>query len=435
MRHSPRARPASAALVTAPACLLLLTPDPAAASCSEEPGVGGVTVCGVNGGTTSQVFSPGSVIILRQDVPGVPGAGLIEENDEASDAARAAALVKSGRAAGQTVVTLGSDARRVRLALFFEPFLYDKDQSATDRETAYDGEGWGAAAGLSLQGEAWSASLALDYGREQVDYAAGAFGEFTALSDDSLTFALPLPGAEAERDDYGASLGAAYAVSPRITAFAGGRFGLIDLETQRGVISLVSVDDPSSPDPQDNVAETFHGAGDTDGWSASLGAGAQYAAPLQLGLGLFGAASAQLVWLYESFDGYTERQSDGMPTYTFEDDDRRSVLSEVGVTLSRPFPFAGGAFAPFASAAWLHEYADDSRTVGVRSEILLNDFDEPSDFTIRTNRPDRNFFRLGAGVGAATADGRAQAALVYETLVGHDYLDIQSLRLRLGLQF
>jgi uncharacterized protein YhjY with autotransporter beta-barrel domain len=425
--------PAFGPRAAALAALCLLAPAPAAAQqCDETDQAGGVTICGTNGGTTSQVFSPGSVIILRHEVPGA-GEQELEEDGDPFDAAAAAARASPGRATAQTVVAFGREGRPAALTLFFEPFLFETEQSATQREAASDGEGWGAAAGLSLQRGGWSASLAFDYRREEVDYAAGAFGEFESLSPPDITFSLPVPGAQAERRDYGLALGAAQALTPRITAFAGARLGLIGLETRRDVISLGSVADPVSPDPEDNIKETFRGTGDTDGWSASLGAGAEYAAPL--GHGLFGSASAQLVWLHERFDGYVERQSDGTPTYVFGDDERDSVLSEFGVTVSRPFPLGGVAVAPFAGAAWLHEFADDSRTVDVRSEIVLEAGDQPDDFVIRTNDPDRNFFRLGAGVGAASADGRAQAALVYETLVGHDHLDIHSLRLRLGLQF
>ena len=97
----------------------------------------------------------------------------------------------------------------------------------------------------------------------------------------------------------------------------------------------------------------------------SLSGGAAYAAPLEAGF--FGGASGSLAWTRESVDGFTERIDDGERTYVFDDDDRTSVLSRIGVEVARPIDWGRVAAVPTLRAAWFHEFADDSRSIGVQA--------------------------------------------------------------------
>jgi hypothetical protein len=187
----------------------------ARAQCVESGG--GQLICGFNGGATSQVFSPGSVIIMQRHAILLPEELLEEPETDQDSAFQAPTMSKTVRTGDYGMLD------GLRFTTFVEGIAYLQDQSPTAREPASDSDLFGGLVGAKIDRPGWSASIALDYAHEdrQMDsgLVAGPEGP------------LPIPGADLKRQDFGVSLAGRADVSDRLFTFAAARVGRIDVET------------------------------------------------------------------------------------------------------------------------------------------------------------------------------------------------------------
>ena len=147
----------------------------------------------------------------------------------------------------------------------------------------------------------------------------------------------------------------------------------------------------------------------------------------------FGATSlsgfGRLSYIDAELDGFTE-QGAGPFSLILQGQQIESLLLEAGFEVvwasSRPW----GVLQPMVRASLLHEFEDDSRTIiaGFAADPGNNLFQLPTD------RPDRDFYRLGAGVTATLARGRG-LYLLYETDLAREDLDLYRLSAGLRLEF
>ncbi|WEJ17614.1 autotransporter outer membrane beta-barrel domain-containing protein (plasmid) [Sinorhizobium sp. K101] len=122
---------------------------------------------------------------------------------------------------------------------------------------------------------------------------------------------------------------------------------------------------------------------------------------------------------WKKVGSYSETEEPGTLNYpitgaslNYEDQDISSVQTRIGVAVSRPFTFNTMTVVPFAQFDYIHEFANDQRTI--RATFVEDGRPDPFRFTFKTNPPDRDFFELRTGViaevfngGVAYIDGRA----------------------------
>lgn len=112
--------------------------------------------------------------------------------------------------------------------------------------------------------------------------------------------------------------------------------------------------------------------------------------------------------------------------------DRTSVQSSLGLTGTVAISTAFGVLVPQASAAWVHEYADDQRNIEAR--FVEDQRPNPSRFSFNRERPARNWADLGVGVSAVLPNGW-QPFVNFNTIQGNENFTTYggALGLRVGL--
>lgn len=90
-------------------------------------------------------------------------------------------------------------------------------------------------------------------------------------------------------------------------------------------------------------------------------------------------------------------------------------MLSLGGDLSYPISTGFGVIIPQVGASWEHEFEDDARNIDAL--IIADDSGNSSTIRVRTEDPDRDYARLGAGVSTQLRDGIA-AFVDYETLLG-----------------
>ena len=147
--------------------------------------------------------------------------------------------------------------------------------------------------------------------------------------------------------------------------------------------------------------------------------------------GLTVGPRAAIRYRHASIDGYTEQGNSGLEM-RFLQVSLTSVQSSIGVQASFASSTKWAVLIPQLNADWTHEYADGQREIQV--QFAQDNRANPTLFTIQTDRPDRDFFRLGAGIVAVLPYGW-QAFANFETIVGHAYFDnyTGTVGFRLGL--
>jgi len=140
---------------------------------------------------------------------------------------------------------------------------------------------------------------------------------------------------------------------------------------------------------------------------------------------------AAIRYRHANIDGYTEQGNSGLEL-RFLPDSLTSLQSSVGAQASFAFSTQWAVLIPQLNADWTHEYADSQRQI--RLQFAQDNRADPTVFSIQTDRPDRDFFRLGAGIVAVLPHG-FQAFANFETILGHAYFDnyTGTLGFRLGL--
>ena len=154
------------------------------------------------------------------------------------------------------------------------------------------------------------------------------------------------------------------------------------------------------------TGSTAHGSPDGTQFALSLNAGTDFA---------FGALTAgpyaRLDYARVDIDSFRER---GDPSFAMQvrHQDAESLTTALGVQASYAISTSWAVLLPMVRGEWQHEFENGTRTV---SGILLSD--PGTTFSLTTRDPDRDYFRLGAGVSATFRRGAA-AFLFYDAVVG-----------------
>ena len=236
---------------------------------------------------------------------------------------------------------------------------------------------------------------------------------------------LALTTSEADMDNGGALDSDGQSVTAYVTSYndngwyfegtAG--FGQNDYEQTRRIIYTLG-----------STAVNQTALGDTEGDQAfaSIGAGKDYVKDA-----LVISISGNLDYLNADIDGFSETISDTRAGFGLgmEVDDQSidSLRTTLGVQISKSISTNRGVIAPYARAEWVHQFEDDPRSTSAR---FLSDpfsagfnntsnFDGTSIFTLVTDEPDEDYFRLSGGLSSVSANG-LQLFAALDTLVGLD---------------
>ena len=126
-------------------------------------------------------------------------------------------------------------------------------------------------------------------------------------------------------------------------------------------------------------------------------------------------------------DGYRETGVPGFPL-KYADQDILSLVSSLGGQASYAISTGIGVIVPHLRLTWEHEYENDARNIDAR--LYLNTNTGPTDTLVsRTDSPDRDWARLGAGVAGQFAQG-VSAFLDYDTVLDLD--NVENHRLTVG---
>lgn len=128
----------------------------------------------------------------------------------------------------------------------------------------------------------------------------------------------------------------------------------------------------------------------------------------------------------------------------FDEQDIKSVRTNLGIQISRNFNTGFGSVRPTFSADWIHEFEEDPRTVRVKYVMedrlagkgdFIFGFDGcVSCFNLVSEAPDRDYFTVGLGVAAATRGG-FQSFLMLEGLLGYENLNAIAVTVGMRGQF
>ncbi|WFP52196.1 autotransporter outer membrane beta-barrel domain-containing protein [Methylomonas sp. EFPC3] len=120
-----------------------------------------------------------------------------------------------------------------------------------------------------------------------------------------------------------------------------------------------------------------------------------------------------------SLDAYRETGTTGLEL-NFLRDRIRSLQSSVGLMLSTALSTPGGVVAPQISFDWTHEFQNKQRDL--RASFVQDGRANPTVFTFNNDRPDRDFYHLGAGIGLTLPNG-IQPFVNFDTLLGNRFFD------------
>lgn len=151
---------------------------------------------------------------------------------------------------------------------------------------------------------------------------------------------------------------------------------------------------------------------DSTQFSISGGGGYEFArGPLSL------TPYVRVNFIRTDIDGFTESRADGWGT-RYDDQKIDSLTTQLGGQAGYAVSTQWGVLSPQLIAEWLHEFKNDARSIPVR---FIGDH-TGTVFIVPTDKPDRDFFNLGAGVSATFARG-VSAFFYYEALLGYKDLE------------
>jgi outer membrane autotransporter protein len=110
--------------------------------------------------------------------------------------------------------------------------------------------------------------------------------------------------------------------------------------------------------------------------------------------------SASLGWSRIDFDSYKEDGDTGLEL-RFDDDHQTFLISSLGIGASTVFSAGPVALVPSVNVSWLHEFENDQRTI----KVNFVDDKRPKRFSYSTEKPDRNFGLLRAGLATVLPNG------------------------------
>lgn len=185
--------------------------------------------------------------------------------------------------------------------------------------------------------------------------------------------------------------------------------------------------DPSNPPSNLHPANTAAGiiSGDPDyiGFSADIHTGYDW----DLSGITIGPRFSLNTW-WKSIGAYAESETAGsrqnIPItgagLRYEEQDISSVQTRIGVAVSKPFVVNALTFVPFIQLDYIHEFANDQRTL--RASFVEDRRPDPFSFTFKSNPPDRDFFEIRTGMVAEIFDGGV-GYIDGRAILGHDLVE------------
>lgn len=301
-----------------------------------------------------------------------------KSSDEQESLYQTASLVQ---VAQQEATFLGE-----RLTAFFSVDFDDRDKSVTAFASGYDSDRLSITAGADYRvTAAFFAGLAINTYRLNGDFAEG--GGFHTDSMGAIAY-----GSYATQTGFFAdfTVGAAYK-GYNVTRFISGVYNSVILDNART-------------------------DSDTDGYEVSsrLSLGKDFNA----GRFTFGPR-AGANYLFTHINGVQEEGTSGLQL-VYDERSIDSFQSTVGLQASAAFSTGAGVIQPQVSAEWVHEFLADQQSIDVRFAEDLRP--NPTWFSFQTDRPDRDFFNVRAGLVMAFPGG-IQGFVEARTILGHDYYD------------
>lgn len=118
-----------------------------------------------------------------------------------------------------------------------------------------------------------------------------------------------------------------------------------------------------------------------------------------------------------NIDSYTETGNTGLEL-RFLRDRITSLQSSVGLQITAAVSTGIGVVTPQLNADWTHEYRNDQREIS--AQFAQDGRAAPTIFQFQNDKPDRDFFHLGTGVGLLLPNG-VQPYLNFEALLGNRF--------------
>jgi outer membrane lipase/esterase len=163
--------------------------------------------------------------------------------------------------------------------------------------------------------------------------------------------------------------------------------------------------------------------GDPDGSQVSLSvSGGRNFSLGALTLGPYG----RLDYTHVAIDSYREHGG-GEASVRVDSQDINSVITALGGRGSYAISTGWGILQPTVSVEWQHEFAGDSQQLGLTTV-------GGASIDARTDNPDRDYFRLGAGLVATLRRGK-HAFIHYDAIVGRDNFTYHGFTAGIRLQF
>ena len=347
---------------------------------------------GVPGNTSFLVEGLGLYQICTRGIP-TPGIGpsLASGGGAATPVTLPSIMQKrlrEARIGERKLETTGASADSVAeyesgISLFLSGEFESLERDTTEFEAGYESDIWRLTSGVDYQfTEQIVAGLAVDYYRHDGDFEGG--GGFDTDSYGLLTYGTFVPIEQAY-----------------LQVVAG--YARKDYHRDR-IASFVELNLADEDDEDDEVSFNI----DTSGRAKADYNGEEY----QLGalVGFDYALNRVTVsprvgvdWRRIELEGYEENGISGLEL-RFDDDHATSLQSRIGAQASvtvetgyDPVPLV----IPQASFDWLHEFENDQRDIGVS---FVEDT-RRQEFTYETEKPDRDWFEVNAGIVVALPFG------------------------------
>ena len=158
-------------------------------------------------------------------------------------------------------------------------------------------------------------------------------------------------------------------------------------------------------------------SGDTDGTETTISLGAGY----DFSRGPYSFSPyGKINYIRAEIDGYTEGSNTGLEL-TYQDQEAKSLSIIAGGQITYAISRDYGVILTTFRFEWAHEFDNNSRFI---TASFLNDPTQ-GEFDIKTDKPDRDYFKLGIGASATLGANRS-AFVYYESLLGYDDLSEES---------
>jgi outer membrane lipase/esterase len=124
---------------------------------------------------------------------------------------------------------------------------------------------------------------------------------------------------------------------------------------------------------------------------------------------------ARLEYVHLKVDQFREKDpsASGL-ALEVNDQNIESLQSSLGLQVAASFGTRFGVLVPQVRGEWRHEYLDDQRSINAR---FVSDPNPNAFFPTETDKPDRDFFVVAAGISSVFARGLS-AFVNYETFLG-----------------